>query len=54
MTHIDDVIKKMTTTVQARCAEKIEEAARLAKNGINLKKTEEYGVSSILKKRRGL
>jgi hypothetical protein len=53
MTHIDDVIKRMTT-VQARCAEKIEEAARLAKNGINLKKTEEYGVASILKKRRGL
>jgi hypothetical protein len=54
MTHINDVIKKMTVTVQARCAEKIEEAAQLAKNGVNLKKTEEYGVSSILKKKRGL
>ncbi len=56
MTHLDDVVKKITSSVQAKCAERLEEAAQKAKNGCpSLKQaTEEFGISSIMKKKRGL
>ena len=56
MTHLDDVVKKMTNTIQAKCAERLEEAAQKVKNGRPTLKeiTKEYGISSIMKKKRGL
>ena len=55
MTHLDDIVKKMTDGVQARCAERLELAAQNAKNACKpYVAIEEYGISSIMKKRRGL
>ena len=55
MTHLDDVVKKITSNVQAKCAERLEEAAQRAKNVCKPHDAiEEYGISSILKRKRGL
>ena len=55
MTDIDTVIKKMKESVQAKCAERLELAAQNAKNVCKpYVAIEEYGISSILKKKRGL
>ena len=55
MTHLNDIVKKMTDRVQTRCAERLELAAQNAKNVckpyVDIK---EYGISNIMKKRRGL
>ena len=55
MTHLDDIVKKMTDSVQARCAERLELAAQNAKNVCKpYVAIKEYGISSIMKKKRGL
>jgi hypothetical protein len=55
MIPLDEVIRKMKGSVEARCAERIEEAAHKCKESVNINKmTEEYGISSGMKKRRGL
>lgn len=55
MTHTEDLVKKMTKSVQARCAERIELAAQNAKNVCKpYAAIQEYGISTILKKKRGL
>jgi hypothetical protein len=55
MSNLDAVIKKMTNNVQERCIERIKAAEKTASDIPTLKQvTEEYGVSSILKRKRGL
>lgn len=55
MTHVEDVVKKMTKSVQAKCAERIELAAQNAKNVCKPQDAiEKYGISNVLKRKRGL
>lgn len=55
MTNKDEIINSLLKDVKARCAKRLEEAAQKCKETVNLHKmTEEYGISSGLKKRRGL
>jgi hypothetical protein len=50
MTHLDDVVKKMTNRVQANCIERIENA----KHDISKPDIEKFGITSNMKKKRGL
>jgi len=50
MTHLDDVVKKMTDRVQANCIERIEQA----KHDITKPDNKEFGISSHMKNKRGL
>jgi len=55
MTHLDDVVKKMTHNVRANCIERIELAAKNTKNICKPQDAiEECGITSILKRKRGL
>jgi hypothetical protein len=47
-----DIIKKMTTAIEAKCAERIE----LSKKDVHKPHIaiEEHGISTILKQKRGL
>lgn len=53
MTSRDKLINKMVVDIKARCAEKIE-AAQKTVNKPKLEYIEEFGISNIMKKKRGL
>jgi|WetSurMetagenome_2_1015567.scaffolds.fasta_scaffold13248_5 hypothetical protein len=50
MTHLDDVVKKMTDRVQANCIERIEQA----KHDITKPDNKKFGILSNMKNKRGL
>jgi hypothetical protein len=56
MGNLEDTIRVLRTTVQEKCAERIEKARSLAVGKISCDKPlkEEYGTSSILKRKHGL
>jgi len=56
MGNLEEIINNLNHTVQEKCAERIEKARSLAVNKISYNEPlqEEYGISSILKKKHGL
>lgn len=56
MGDLNEKLKKLSISVQERCAERIKTAQSMAIGKISYDKPlqEEYGISSILKKKHGL
>ena len=55
MKDIDNLVKKLTSEVQQRCAERIELAVEVAKNTHKPQDAiEKSGISSIMKRKHGL
>lgn len=55
MGDLNSILGKLRSEVQARCAERIKEAQALSCEKISINKPkEEYGVSSVLKRKHGL
>jgi hypothetical protein len=55
MGELTTIIKTLQGEVQERCADRIKKAQALAVNKISFSKPEEdYGISSILKRKHGL
>jgi len=50
MVNLDDIINKMTRDVKARCVERLKRAKVITDKPLY----EEYGISNIMKKKRGL
>lgn len=53
MTSRDELINKLVSSVKTKCADRLE-AAKKAVNGPKFEHIEEFGISNMMKRKRGL